>query len=110
MAPTEAARDSSLEWDETAVRTVARNRTFKLPDVVSERLDALVEHLTAQGVRTDRAELVGSLLLAAEPDADHLDALLRRYRLAAVADVHLGDRQGARLELHPAAPGPRPRA
>lgn len=109
MTSSEAVRDSSLGWDEIAIRTPSRNRTFMLPDVVSERLDALLEHLDAAGVRANRAELVGLLLLDTEPDAQHLETLLRRYRLASVADVHLGDRQGEGLELHPTAPGPRPR-
>lgn len=109
MATTGAAHDSSLAWDETAVRTSARNRTFMLPDVVSERLDALVEHLDVVAVRTNRAELVGALLLDTKADTQHLEQLLRRYRLASVADAHLGDQHGERLQLHAPAPGPRPR-
>lgn len=101
--------DSSLGWDQTAVRTRARHRTFMLPDVLSDRLDALVDHLDRNAVHATRADVVGALLLATEPDAEHLEVLLRRYRMASVEDVHLGARQGDRYELHPANPGPRPR-
>lgn len=110
MAITGAVPACSLGWNETAVRTSARNRTFMLPDVVSERLDALVEHLDVTAVRTTRAELVGALLLDARADTQQLEELLRRYRLASVAEAHLGDRHGDRLHLHAPAPGPRPRS
>lgn len=98
-----------LAWDDTVWRTASRNRTFMLPDVVSERLDALVKQLEDSGTRVTRADLVAALLLAASTDAEELDRLVRAYRKAVVADAYVGDRQGPGLRLRAAQPGPRPR-
>lgn len=98
-----------LAWDETVWRTASRNRTFMLPDVMSERLDDLVQRLEVSGVRVTRAEIVGALLLAASTEPDELDRLLRVYRRAVVADAYVGEREGSGLRLRTAHPGPRPR-
>lgn len=80
-----------------------------IPDVLSERLDALVRLLDDSGARVTRAEIVGALLLAAEPDADHLHTLVRRYKRATVDDAYMGERQGKGLRLGATHPGPRRR-
>lgn len=98
-----------LAWDDTVWRTVSRNRTFMLPDVMSERLDALVKQLEGSGTRATRADLVAALLLAASTDTDEIDRLVRAYKKAVVADAYVGDRQGPGLRLRTAQPGPRPR-
>lgn len=80
-----------------------------LPDVVSERLDALVQQLEVAGIRVTRAEIVGALLLAAPTDTDEVDRLVRDYKQAPVADVYLGTPEGSGLRLGTTQPGPRPR-
>lgn len=80
-----------------------------LPDVISERLDALVGLLDASGVRVTRAEVVGALLFATDPDSDEIERLVRRYKQATVAAAHIGERRGPGLQLGDAHPGPRRR-
>lgn len=81
-----------------------------LPDVLSERLDALIRVLDDAGVRVTRAEVVASLLFAAEPNADKIDQMVRKYKRASVADAYFGEREGVGLQLEATHPGPRPRA
>lgn len=104
-----AGDDDFLAWDDAAWRTASRNRTFMLPDVISERLDALVQQLDDAGVRVTRAEVVGALLLAASTDADEMGRLVRTYKRAPVADAYFGEPEGPGLKLGATHPGPRPR-
>lgn len=80
-----------------------------IPDVLSERLDSLVGLLDSAGARSTRADIVGALLLAVEPDADSLDELVRTYRNCSVRDAYLGSATGDGMRLAPTAPGPRSR-
>lgn len=105
----EVGDDSVIAWDDALWRSRSRNRTFMLPDVLSERLDALVRLLDDSGFRVTRAEIVGALLFAAEPDADEMDRLVRSFKQATVDAAYLGERQGPGLQLGPTHPGPRKR-
>jgi hypothetical protein len=105
----EVGDEGVIAWDAALWRSRSRNRTFMLPDAMSERLDALVRLLDDSGVRVTRAEIVGAMLFAAKTDADELDRLVRSFKQATVADAYIGERQGPGLQLGPTHPGPRKR-
>lgn len=109
MGVADDMNEELVPWDATAWRTTSRNRTFMLPDVISERLDSLVQQLEVAGIRVTRAEIVGALILAASTDTDEIGRLVRAYKQASVADVYLGAPEGPGLRLETTQPGPRPR-
>lgn len=86
------------------------NVGLALPDVVSARLDALVEKANAAGARTSRKELIASLVLAAEAREEELGAAVRRYRTARARDTLVdGGADVTILNFAPRKPGPRVR-
>lgn len=101
--------DDLLGWDDAVWRTASRNRTFMLPDVLSERLDAIVLHLEEVGVRATRADIVAGLVLAAPVEAHEIEGLVRKYKRATVAEAFVGEPAGPGLRLGSTQPGPRPR-
>ena len=101
--------DELIAWSDAVWRTPSRNRTFMLPDVLSERLDVLVQALEDLGIRATRADVVGALVLAAPADAKEIDRLIRAYKRASVAQAFIGEAVGPGLQLGEIQPGPRPR-
>ena len=81
-----------------------------VPLPLSDRLDALVALAESDGDRTNRKELVASLIYGAKPASSDLLALLRIYRLATARDCRLDGRTNdATVPLPSRRPGPRPR-
>jgi hypothetical protein len=77
---------------------------------ISHRVDELVRLLEATGERTNRKELMASLILGAPAAGDELAQLVRRYRTAVVRDTLLDpDRGGAVITVPIRKPGPRRR-
>jgi hypothetical protein len=77
---------------------------------ISDRLDALVRLAEASGDRTNRKELLAALILEAPSEGATLSDLIRRYRLATVADSRFDDAdEDVPLRVTPRRPGPRPR-
>jgi hypothetical protein len=60
-----------------------------LPAAISDRVDALVALTEEIGERTNRRELIASLILAAPTRGEDLSNTLRRYRRATVRDTLL---------------------
>src|SRR4051812_31799710 len=58
-----------------------------IPQVLSNRLDALVATCDAADVPTRRKEVVAALLLAAPQEADALEQVLHDYRHASLDDA-----------------------
>jgi hypothetical protein len=82
--------------------------SFPLP--ISDRLDALVALAEASGERTNRKELVASLILAAPSQGPELARRVRRYRQASAGETLLaGQETAAVLTVARHRPGPRPR-
>jgi len=81
-----------------------------LPAPISERLDDLVEVVEASGERTNRKEVLASLILAAPTAGTEISALVRTYRQTAARGARLDggtDQPTLFIRSHP--PGPRPR-
>ena len=77
---------------------------------ISERLDALVTLAEANGERTNRKELLASLILAAPSEGDELVAAVRRYRQSSAGEARLGGGDAnTEVTVYPRRPGPRPR-
>jgi hypothetical protein len=77
---------------------------------ISDRLDALVTLVDASGGRTNRKELLASLILAAPPDGDQLAEAVRRYRRSLAGEARLDGRDAdTTVTVFPRRPGPRPR-
>lgn len=81
---------------------------FPLP--ISDRLDALVSFAEASGDRTNRKELLASLILAAPSEGHELVEALRKYRQSSAGEARLDGRDAdTALTVSPRRPGPRPR-
>jgi hypothetical protein len=80
---------------------------FPLP--ISDRLDALVALAEAAGDRTNRKELLASLILATSPIGQELAAALRNYRRATARDARIDGKSSSTILLPSRRPGPRPR-
>ncbi len=81
---------------------------FPLP--ISDRLDALVALAEAVGDRTNRKELLASLILAAPATGQELSAAIKRFRRATAREARLDGRTGdSTVPLRLRRPGPRPR-
>ena len=77
---------------------------------ISDRLDALVSLAEVSGSRTNRKELLASLILAAPADGDELAETVRSYRRSSAGQACLGAGDTAdSLTVTPRRPGPRPR-
>ncbi len=81
-----------------------------LSEPISARLDDLVALVEDSGDRTNRKELLASLILGATSDGAQLAALVRRYRTAVVRDALIDPDPSLRY-VHFAArrPGPKKR-
>jgi hypothetical protein len=81
------------------------------PIPIHARLDELVEIARDQaGRETNRKELVAALLLAAPTEAETLDEIIRRYRLATAREALVKPEHVERdnvLQLPSYGPGPR---
>lgn len=83
---------------------------LSLPIAISDRVDALVALTETAGDRTNRKELIASLILAAPALSDKLAAGLRRYRVATVRDALLDPETAHQnISVPVRRPGPRPR-
>ena len=80
-----------------------------LPAPLSDRLDALVSLAERSGERTNRKELLASLVLDAKPVGEELGRLLRQYRQASAREAMIGEARQGPLRVTPRRPGPRPR-
>ena len=81
-----------------------------LPAPISDRLDELVRRVEATGERTNRKELLASLILAAPKDGQDVSTLLRTYRQSEARAARLdtnSDEPTIPIRSYP--PGPRPR-
>lgn len=76
---------------------------------ISDRVDSLVALAEASGERTNRKELLASLILAAVPDGKQLGEAIRRYRQSSAGQTRLDTGDSDSLALQPRRPGPRPR-
>jgi hypothetical protein len=96
---------------DTPVRDSPEDRVgLMLPAPISVHLDALVALTEDAGDRTNRKELIASLILAAPRMGGKLAVILRRYRRATVRDALLHPEDAARLiDLPIHRPGPRRR-
>lgn len=88
-----------------------RNRTFQLPDLVSDLLDRRVEELRAMGFRCTRADIVGALVQGVAASGNdglvELGEQVQRYlamKVGEAASVSAGNF----VELRPTVPGRRP--
>lgn len=81
-----------------------------LPAPISERLDELVALAEEAGERTNRKELLASLILAAPAAGEDVSALLRSYRLTPARNARLSGNDGDQIiVIRSYRPGPRPR-
>jgi hypothetical protein len=77
---------------------------------ISDRLDALVALAESGGDRTNRKELLASLILAAPTDEESLTEAIRKYRRALAGEAQLrAEATTNDWTLLPRRPGPRPR-
>jgi hypothetical protein len=87
-----------------------RSVGLALPVPISDRVDALVALTEETGDRTNRKELIASLILAAPANGEELARALRRFRQATVGDARLElDSTAHVFQVPPPRPGPRPR-
>lgn len=100
------SESSFVPPDQPVLSTTSRNRTFCLPDLVSDRLDDVVEKVRQEGYTASRAEVVGALISLTSADPEHLHALMKRYRALTAREVPLAA-QGENIEVRPIRPGPR---
>lgn len=101
--------DDRVAADARLTLTPARNRTFNLPDLVSELVDDLVEQLTSEGFAATRSDVVAALVLKAQGmETLRLEQAVRNYRLAEVASVAAHRVEEGEVTLRPLGHGPRP--
>ena len=96
----------SVPPDRPVLSTTSRNRTFWLPDLVSDRLDDVVEKVRHEGYTASRAEVVGALISFASADPKTLHECLKRYRALTAREVPVGAIDD-NIEVRPIRPGPR---
>ncbi len=81
-----------------------------LPAPISERLDDLVRLAEATGDRTNRKEMLASLILAAPEIGEDVSNLLRTYRRSTARVASLGGGTDVpTIPIRSHRPGPRPR-
>lgn len=88
----------------------SRHITLAIPGPLSERLDKLVELADMEGARTNRSELLASLLLAAPEEAADLADAVIAFRKARARDAAVSGDLAAVLQLSRHQPGPRRKA
>ena len=90
--------------------TPARNRTFQLPDVLSDVIDELIDRADEQGYSVNRAELVAALVTrAANSTGKEVEEAVREYRLASVGSVVTNKNNDGFVTPRMAGRGPRKR-
>lgn len=93
-------------------KQTGRQRTFKIPDLVSDRLDDLCAVLNGDEGTTgkiQRQDLLAALVAVAPEELRSLEKLIDEYRNAKVRDALVGDAKGADvIELRAVKPGRRP--
>jgi hypothetical protein len=96
---------------DTLLRDCPEKRVgLDLPAPLSERLDDLVRLAEDVGDRTNRKELMASLILAAPEAGESLSALLRAYRQASARAARLDESTDeSTIGIRTYRPGPRPR-
>lgn len=77
------------------------------PCPVDQRLNELLEGLTARGLECTRSQLLAALVLAARPTPTSLERIVRSYRMATAGDVVLQTK--GPIVLAERKPGRRPR-
>lgn len=81
-----------------------------LPAPISERLDDLVRLAQATGERTNRKELLASLILAAPGGGEAISALVKTYRQSPARAARLDENADEpTISIRSHRPGPRPR-
>lgn len=96
--------------DALLAKQPGRQRTFKLPDLLSDRLDNLCKTVTKDGTHgtIQRQDLLAALVATSVEDLGDLDKLIDRYWNMKVREALIGDEKGAKIiELYPVKPGRR---
>lgn len=86
-----------------------RNRTFNIPDVVSQALDSIVEDLGAHGYRAGRSDVIAALIvgcLRKQPEDN--ERLVRSYLKTTVRDALGLAEDRDYVSVRTVHPGPRP--
>lgn len=90
--------------------TQSRNRTFMIPDLVSDLADGLVERIATIGFRTNRAELISALIVKMnESTARDLEQDIRTYLSSDISAALNLSKRTKSVTPKAAQPGPRPR-
>lgn len=87
-----------------------RQRTFKIPDLISDRLDDLCHVLNEDGAVGEirRQNLIAALVALAPEDVEALEKLINTYRNKTVGESLVGKKKGAEvIELREVVPGRR---
>lgn len=84
--------------------------SFKLPVVISAKLDEMVAQANASGERTDRRELLAALILDLAPNEAAIREALRAYRTARNQDASIDPSRETAPTMTIRAPRPGPRA
>ena len=104
-----ATKRYQIDPRERLDRCPSKGAALTWPVPLDEHLDRLRETVEAGGERTTRRELAAAILFSAPTDRDRLARLLRKYRLATVAQLGhdaLGENV---VEFSSHKPGPRAR-
>jgi hypothetical protein len=105
------ARQGNDDFDLDAALEDVKDKgtSLRWPVPIDHRLDLLVK--LGRGERTNRTELLASLVLTAPESAEELSQIIRRYRSAKVRNALVGEgREGEVISIaRPRKPGPRPR-
>ena len=86
-----------------------RSIGLAVPFPISDRVDALVALTEAAGDRTNRKELIATLILAAPAVGDQLTTALRHYRQATARETLVNDATDDTISIASPRPGPRAR-
>lgn len=99
-------KPSPVPPDQPVLATSSRNRTFYLPDLVSDRLDDVVERARETGYTASRGEIVGALIAFVSESPQETHDLVKRYRILTAKEVPLTGATET-IEVRPIRPGPR---
>ena len=96
--------------EEKLASTKDRNRTFKIPDLVSDLLDEVVESAVNVGYPTNRASIVAALICHVRDfSGEQIETLVRRYLEEKVGNISETARSQGYVEPRRTSPGPRRR-
>lgn len=96
--------------DDLLAKQPGRQRTFKIADLLSDRLDKLCRLVTVDGTvgTIQRQDLLEVLIADAPETVAELDQLVHEYRGKKVRDALVGDEKNATvIQLRPVRPGRR---